>query len=197
MSHDETSGYVSRKARREAFGGKRQAAPRYVFKAADYVRQDWSPEDVAALLERRARGYNGILRDRLCTAAAMLRDAVSEDLLSEKADETVAPVVSKRTTSDPSPSGKRNQQPGRLSGSEREALKKFVDMALYEAPSSKSRHEKVMAAGRALLAKVRKRALDTQAQEIEDLHDEMQVQDEQTAGDVLDAEFGFGYGEQG
>lgn len=49
-------------------------AGRKVWKASDYLRVDWTPEDVTALLESRARGYNGQLREILCTAAAMLRN---------------------------------------------------------------------------------------------------------------------------
>ncbi len=84
MSHDETSGPVTRSAgdirsserkeRRAAYGGKRQKAPRYVFSAAAHVREDWLPEDLIDMLESRARGYNGTLRQVLCTAAQRLRD---------------------------------------------------------------------------------------------------------------------------
>lgn len=83
MSHDGTFYQpVNRKERRAAYG-KRQAAPRRTFSASEYVREDWLPEDLIEMLESRARGYNGILRAVLCTAAAMLRDAMSEDLLQE------------------------------------------------------------------------------------------------------------------
>jgi hypothetical protein len=85
MSHDgETSGPVTRKERRVAYG-KRQAAPRHVFSASEHIREDWTPGHLIEMLESRARGYNGILRAVLCTAAAMLRDAMKEDLLREQA----------------------------------------------------------------------------------------------------------------
>ena len=51
----------------------RKAAPRREFDAEDYVRTDWSTLDLADFLEKRARGYNGQLREYLCTAAARLR----------------------------------------------------------------------------------------------------------------------------
>jgi hypothetical protein len=151
MSHDETSGPVTRKERRAARYGKRQAAPRYVFSAAAHVRTDWTFAEVSEFLERRARGYNGPLRQVLCTAAAQLTRAAPIVQAHDKGE--VAPVVSKR-----------NQQPGRLSGSEREALKQFVILA-QATDFSQANQEEVLAAGRAMLAKVRKRALGGQAEE--------------------------------
>ena len=74
MSHDETSGPVTRKERRAAYGGKRQAAPRYVFMASDYLRPDFTTAMLIEFLEAKARGYNGHLRALLCTSAAALRD---------------------------------------------------------------------------------------------------------------------------
>jgi hypothetical protein len=73
MSYDETPAH-SQKKRSE----------RQVFDAADYVRPDWNAEDVIYLLERRARGYNGLLRQILCTAAAMLRNPESLDLAEKE-----------------------------------------------------------------------------------------------------------------
>ncbi len=172
MSHDEMSGPVTRKERRKAFGGKRQAAPRYVFTPSAYVRPDWNPEDLIEVMEDRARGYNGVLRQVLCTAAAMVRDAVSEDLL--KTQETGEVVNSTmRGEKDPimpsniTPGLKRNQQPGRLSGGEREALKKFVTLVVSVGSNDDLMNE-VMADGRALLTKVRKRALGSNAEETVD-----------------------------
>ena len=78
----------------------------------------------------------------------MLRDAMAEDLLSQQT-EKVVPVVSKR-----------NQQPGRLSGSERTALRNL--MTLVDATGATD--EEFMKEGRALLAKVRKRALGDRAE---------------------------------
>lgn len=171
MSHDETSGPVTRKERRAAYGGKRQAAPRYVFSAAAHIREDWLPEDLIDLLESRARGYNGILRQVLCTAAATLRqqevaltgyraEAIGDMLKSEERE----PLDEMRNTPVPEAPiaplnlSKRNQQPGRLSGGEREALKKFVAFALM-ATDSDVHKEEVTTMGRKMLANVRKRAL--------------------------------------
>lgn len=67
MSHDETSGPVTRKERR-------QKAPRREWYAGDYFRPDWAVDHLIEMLERRARGYNGLLRSILCTAAQRLRD---------------------------------------------------------------------------------------------------------------------------
>lgn len=82
MTHDGTSGPVTRKERRAAYG-KTQKKKLRPFTPSDYVRKDWTPEEAIESLEVRARGYNGLLREILCTAAAMLRDAASEDLLRE------------------------------------------------------------------------------------------------------------------
>lgn len=49
-------------------------AERKIWKAEDYVRTDWDAVEVAGFLEARARGYNGQLREILCTAAQQLRD---------------------------------------------------------------------------------------------------------------------------
>lgn len=166
MSHDETSGPVTRKERRAARYGKRQAAPRYVFSAAAHVRKDWSVEDVMDRLEDRAKGYNGILRQLLCTAAAMLKDAVSEDLLKAAAKEGSEAEDQLACDMGMIPTSKRNQQPGRLSGGEREALKKFV--AHIVSAGILGDHTETMAMGRALLTKVRKRALGDQAEETVD-----------------------------
>jgi hypothetical protein len=114
-------------------------------------------------LEERAHGYNGILRSILCTAAEMMRaqekslggyrdQAISEAVAAEEA----APVVSKR-----------NQQPGRLSGSERAALKNFAEL-VYEAGDREDLKAEAMTAGRKMLAKVRKRALGGEAEEVSD-----------------------------
>ncbi len=43
------------------------------FDPADYVRPDWTDVDMIEALERRARGYSGLFREVLCTAAALLR----------------------------------------------------------------------------------------------------------------------------
>jgi len=48
-------------------------AERKIWTAADYVRTDWSTEELADRLERWAHGYNGLLRQLLCTAATQLR----------------------------------------------------------------------------------------------------------------------------
>ena len=138
---------------------------RRTFEASDHVRPDWTEADCIYFLEGRARGYNGMLRATLCTSAALLRR--SETLLkeaeaqlkeveaqlqkAEEAQDEATPVVSKR-----------NQQPGRLSGSEREALKKFVILA-QATDYSQADQRKVLAEGRAMLAKVRKRALGDHA----------------------------------
>jgi hypothetical protein len=76
MSHDEQSGPATRKERRKS-------APRYTFSAADHVDPDLDIQDLADSLERRARGYNGLLRQLLCTAAAQLR------ALRQEADTTI------------------------------------------------------------------------------------------------------------
>ncbi len=162
MSHDEIGGTVTRKERRKAFGGKRQKLPPRPFKASDYVRQDWGPADLIAQLYSRARGYNGILRQLLCTAAALIKHQTTvitgyrDQAISEAVEaEMVAPVVSKR-----------NQQPGRLSGSEREALKKFMELVIRSEASMTDKD--VMAEGRKMLTKVRKRALGVNAVEVSD-----------------------------
>lgn len=46
---------------------------RFVWKAEDYVRPDWDVDHVIERLEERAKGYDGLLRSLLCTAAAQLR----------------------------------------------------------------------------------------------------------------------------
>ena len=73
MSHDKMSGTATRKERRKAKKGEHQDTARARFTPADYVRNDWTTGDLADLLEVRARGYNGLLREFLCTAAARLR----------------------------------------------------------------------------------------------------------------------------
>ncbi len=78
MSHDETGGTVTRKERRKAYGKRRRAAPRQVFSAAAHVRNDWTPDELIHFLEGRAAGYNGQLREYLCTAAHQLRAAGAE-----------------------------------------------------------------------------------------------------------------------
>ena len=82
MSHDETGGTVTRKERRKAYGGNRKATPRevrrLVFSAAAHVRNDWTPDELILFLEGRAHGYNGLLREYLCTAAHQLRAAGAE-----------------------------------------------------------------------------------------------------------------------
>lgn len=54
--------------------GKRRAAPRYIFSAAAHVREIWTPEDLAEMLVNRAKGYDGVLRELLCTAAAKITE---------------------------------------------------------------------------------------------------------------------------
>jgi hypothetical protein len=83
-----------------------------------------------------------------------------------------APIVSKR-----------NQQPGRLSGSEREALKKLV--AMVAKVGSTKTEEEVTVAGRALLVKVRKRALGVNAVE-EDLDDPKLIGFDSEGQEVVD-----------
>jgi len=78
MSHDETSGPVTRKERRKAYGGGRKPVTRRPFSAADHICHDWTPEDLTEFLEERAVGYNGLLRNFLCTAAHQLRAAGAE-----------------------------------------------------------------------------------------------------------------------
>ena len=48
------------------------------FDPANYVRKDWDDRQIEAELERRARGYGGILRQYLCSAAAMINRQRSE-----------------------------------------------------------------------------------------------------------------------
>lgn len=160
MSHDETSGPVTRKERRKAYGGKRRKITPRPFKAFDYVRQDWSGVHLVEMLESRAHGYNGMLRALLCTSAAMLGEQNAQIMGLEDGIRVRNDAVSKRS-----------QQPGRLSGGEREALKKLVAM-VAEVGSTKT-EEEVTAAGRALLTKVRKRALegDQEALAVEELDD--------------------------
>lgn len=43
-----------------------------VFDPANHVRKDWDDRQIEAELERRARGYGGILRQYLCSAAAVI-----------------------------------------------------------------------------------------------------------------------------
>ena len=87
MSHDsKMSGTATRKERRKAEKGEHQATARARFTPADYVRHDWSPDYLAERLEFRARGYNGRLREYLCTAAARLR-------MSETALKAVEPLM--------------------------------------------------------------------------------------------------------
>ncbi len=74
MSHDETSDPMTRKERRAARGGRRQPAPRHVFSADEHVRIDWSVAYCIEFLEARAPGYNGTLRQILCTSAQRLRE---------------------------------------------------------------------------------------------------------------------------
>lgn len=42
------------------------------FDPAKYVRKDWDDRHIEAELERRARGYSGIFRQVLCSAAAVI-----------------------------------------------------------------------------------------------------------------------------
>ncbi len=56
-------------------------AERRTFEASDHVRADWTGADCVYLLERRARGYDGLLRNVLCTSAALL--SRSETLLKQ------------------------------------------------------------------------------------------------------------------
>lgn len=43
------------------------------FVASKHVRQDWSADDLMYWLEERARGYDGPLREILCSSAYMIR----------------------------------------------------------------------------------------------------------------------------
>ena len=90
MSHDEIGGPVTRKERRKAYGGRRQAAPRYVFNAAAHVRPDFTTAMLIEFLEAKARGYNGHLRALLCTSAAALRDQQAALLRYEGAGDAAA-----------------------------------------------------------------------------------------------------------
>ena len=174
MSHDEIGGTATRKERRRMarYGGPKKKFVPQPFKASDHVRKDWGPEDMIEHLEGRARGYNGTLRQVFCTAAALIRHQTSliegyrTQAVSEAVEAESAPVVSKR-----------NQQPGRLSGSEREALKKFVAMAVMTPPTDDP--AALMTEGRAMLAKVRKRALGVNA---------VEVSDEDIVADMMDPE---------
>lgn len=155
MSHAETSGTATRKERRKAYGNNRNRVVPRPFKASDHVREDWSPYDVAELLERRAHGYNGRLRSYLCTAAHHIRVAgATIDRLEDELLAAGAVVVAEVAVPAPAVS-KRNQQPGRLSGGEREALKNLVTDLL----DGELSREEAMAEGRKMLTKVRKRAL--------------------------------------
>ncbi len=51
----------------------RKSAPRREWKAEDYIRGDWGTEHLIERLEQRARGYDGLLRELLCTSAEALR----------------------------------------------------------------------------------------------------------------------------
>jgi hypothetical protein len=73
MSHDK-SGTVTRKERRKANKSEFQAAARAGFRPTDYIREDWSSDDVIHMLETRAVGYNGLLRELFCTAANYVRE---------------------------------------------------------------------------------------------------------------------------
>jgi len=42
------------------------------FVPADYVRKDWDDHHIEFELKRRARGYSGLLRQLLCSAAAVI-----------------------------------------------------------------------------------------------------------------------------
>lgn len=157
MSHDKTSGPNPRKG--DLSHDKRRTyyaeSKRQKFDAADHIRKDWNYALTAEFLENRARGYNGLLRQILCTAAHMLKEAAPVMRDHERTVALAVPAVSKRS-----------QQPGRLSGSERKALKKFV-VSVTEVPmhGGEGRWDEVMAEGRALLANVRKRALGAQTEE--------------------------------
>ena len=71
MSHDETGDHLTRYR-------KKQKAERKIWTAAALVRTDWSAEQCIEDLERRARGYSGMLCELLCTSAQRLRDAQLE-----------------------------------------------------------------------------------------------------------------------
>lgn len=43
------------------------------FVASKHVRQDWDADDLMFWLEERARGYDGPLREILCSSASMIR----------------------------------------------------------------------------------------------------------------------------
>lgn len=59
------------------------------FVALKHVRQDWSADDLMYWLEERARGYDGPLREILCSSASMIRKlgiqvAEFEDAVNER-----------------------------------------------------------------------------------------------------------------
>lgn len=44
------------------------------FDPAEHIRADWGIDHVTDMLERRAAGYGGLLRELFCTTAAMIRE---------------------------------------------------------------------------------------------------------------------------
>lgn len=165
MSHDEIGGTVTRKERRKAYGNGRKPVVRRPFSAADHIRNDWTPDDLIDRLIGRAAGYNGMLRNYLCTAAHQLRVAgATIDRLEAALAEQMTVDGKPQYRGDSVGIGavanisKRNQQPGRLSGSERAALKDFAAL-IYDAGESESLQAEAMVTGRKMLANVRKRAL--------------------------------------
>ncbi len=151
--------------RRIGYRAKRKIIPirRQEFDAADHIREDWNYALVAEFLEARARGYNGLLRQILCTAAHMLKEAAPVMREHEAAKEPATNAFDQLTMTPPVVT-KRNQQPGRLSGGEREALRKFA-ASVFAAGRSKHLLEEAMGEGRVMLANVRKRALGVTAEE--------------------------------
>ncbi len=69
----------------------RKKAPRREWHAGDYSRPDWDVDHLVEMLERRARGYNGLLRSVLCTAAQRLRDQNAALRAQEQAQKEISP----------------------------------------------------------------------------------------------------------
>lgn len=44
-----------------------------MFKPSDHIRSDWDSDHLIESLEKRARGYSGLLREVLCSAAEQIR----------------------------------------------------------------------------------------------------------------------------
>ena len=66
---------LSRKERRANYGrDTRNRAASRPWTASDYIRKDWETAVLVEFLEKCAKGYNGRLRELLCSSAAMLRE---------------------------------------------------------------------------------------------------------------------------